>query len=233
MLFKKFPKGTKKSGWRVRLPTTCQARERSFPHRNRIRGEEHRLPTRAGQVPTVLLSRKRAAAATVARRIGILENETLAHERFLVLECGAVQVQKTLRVNEEARAKFLEDLVAVARLGIQLHGIGETGTAATLHANAQAADIGRHAFHFKQRADFLRGAFGKVDFRDARTCDFCCHDQMLQKNLSTFTRAKQGRSPPRQAPASAKLAGCGLSATPFRGPGLRRRAFSSSRRWRP
>src|ERR1700694_735432 len=26
LLFKKSPEGTKKSGWRVRLPTTCQAR---------------------------------------------------------------------------------------------------------------------------------------------------------------------------------------------------------------
>src|SRR6266436_4903423 len=99
-----------------------------FPHRNRIRREEHRLKS-------VLLGRKRAAAAAVARRIGILENEPLAHERLFVLEGGAVQVQKTFWVNEEARTEFLEDLVAVACLGVQPHGIREAGAAAALHAH--------------------------------------------------------------------------------------------------
>src|SRR6266436_6895637 len=139
-----------------------------FPHRNRIRREEHRLKS-------VLLGRKRAAAAAVARRVGILENEPLAHECLFVLEGSSVQVQNTLRVNEEARAKFLEDLVAVAGLGVQPHSIGETGTAATLHADAQAADIGRHTFFFEQHTDFPGGALRKVDLRDVRTCDFCCH----------------------------------------------------------
>src|SRR6266852_3240699 len=120
-----------------------------FPHRNRIRREEHRLKS-------VPLGRKRAAAAAVARRVGILEDESLAHQRLFVLERSAVQIQKTFLVDEEARAEFFEDFVAIAGLGVQPHGIGEAGTAAALHAYAQAADIGRHAVLFEQRAYFPR-----------------------------------------------------------------------------
>src|SRR5260370_2802736 len=139
-----------------------------YPCYNRVSSEVHRLKS-------VLLGRKRAAAAAVARRVGILEDESLAHERLFVLERSAVQIQKTFRVDEEARAELLENLVAVASLRVQPHGIGEAGTAAALHPYAQAADIGRHAVLFEQRADFPRGAFGQVDFRDVWACDFCCH----------------------------------------------------------
>src|SRR6266436_2322152 len=197
-----------------------------FPHRNRIRREEHRLKS-------VPLGRKRAAAATVARRIGILEDEPLAHQRLFVLERRAVQIQETFRIDEEARAEFLENLVAVAGLRVQPHGIGEAGATAALNANAQAANIGRHTFLCKQCADFQRGPLGEVDFRDVWTCYFCCHDQMLQMPLC-FYRAKQERSKQRHYKGGAS--NCHrtkLSATPFRGPGLRRRVFSSSRRWPP
>src|SRR5712664_728748 len=108
-----------------------------FPHRNRIRREEHRLKS-------VPLGRKRAAAAAVARRVGILENESLAHQRLFVLERRAVQIQKTFRVDEEARAEFLEDFFAVACLVVEAHSIREAGAAAALHAYAQAALFGRN-----------------------------------------------------------------------------------------
>src|SRR6266403_5990728 len=66
----------------------------------------------------VLLGRKGAAAAAVARCVGILENESLAHQRLFIFERRAVQVQKTLRVNEEARTEFLKNFIAVARLRV-------------------------------------------------------------------------------------------------------------------
>src|SRR5437762_12083846 len=72
---------------------------------------------------------ERAAAAAIPRRIGILENESLAHQCLLVLQGRAVQVKKTFRVDKDARAKLLENLVPVARLGVQAHGIRKSGTA--------------------------------------------------------------------------------------------------------
>src|SRR5258708_7471142 len=128
----------------------------------------------------VLLSRKGATAAAVARRVGILEDESLAHQRLFVFESGSVQKQKTFRVNEGARAEFLEDLVAAACLGVKAHGIRETGAATALHAYAQATLFGRNAILFEQLANFLRGALGEVDFRDVWACDFRCHFQLLQ-----------------------------------------------------
>src|SRR5438876_9348812 len=145
-----------------------------FPRRNQFNEKPNQSKTKEHRLkPVLLLGRKRAAAAAVARRVGILENESLAHQRFFVLERRAVQIEETLRINEDACAKFLEDLVAVAGLGVQPHGIGEAGAAATLHAHAQAADIRRYTFLFKQRADFLSGALGEVDLCDTGDSPLC------------------------------------------------------------
>src|SRR5256885_14015081 len=147
-----------------------------FPRRNQFNEKPNQSKTKEDRLkPVLLLGRKGAAAAAVARRVGILENESLAHQRFFVLERRAVQIQETFRIDEDARAKFLKDFVAVASLRVQPLGIGKTGAAAALHAHAQAADFGRHTFLFKQRADFESGALSEVDLRDAWTCDFCCH----------------------------------------------------------
>src|SRR6266436_1744145 len=159
MLSKKSPEGTKKSGWRVRLPTTCQTRLVVPPPEPIQQRRRHQKPNKEDRLkPVLLLRRKGAAAAAVARGIGILENESLAHQRLFVLERSAVQIQKTFRVDEDTRAELFEDFVAVAGVGIQPHGIGEAGTAPALHAYAQAADIWRHAVLFEQRAYFPRGA---------------------------------------------------------------------------
>src|SRR5438876_9470181 len=175
MLFKKSPEGTKKVAggcgcqplvklaWLFPPPEPIQRKTKP------IKDKEDRLK------PVLLLGRKGAAAAAVARRVGILEDESLAHQRLFVLERRAVQIQEAFGVDEESRAEFLKDFVAVASLGVQPHGIGEAGAAAALHAHAQAPDIGRHTFLFKQRADFESGALSEVDLRDVWTCDFCCH----------------------------------------------------------
>src|SRR5438552_13540424 len=147
-----------------------------FPRRNQFNEKPNQSKTKEDRLkPVLLLGRKGAAAAAVARRVGILEDESLAHQRLFVLERRAVQIQEAFGVDEEARAEFLKDFVAVASLGVQPHGIGEAGAAAALNAHAQAPDIGRHTFLFKQRADFESGALSEVDLRDVWTCDFCCH----------------------------------------------------------
>src|ERR1051325_10676574 len=118
----------KKSGWRARLPTTCP--HQSAPHLN---GEQLK--------PIPLLRRKRAAAAAIARRIGILEDKSLAHERLFVLQRRAIQIQKTFRVHENARAVLLESFVAAPRLRTRAHRVKKAGAAATLHTDAQPADL--------------------------------------------------------------------------------------------
>src|ERR1700745_597889 len=72
-----------------------------------------------GQSACATLRRKRAAAAATPRRVGILENKSLAHERLFVLQRRAIQVQKTFRVHKNTCAELLDNLVAVARLRIQ------------------------------------------------------------------------------------------------------------------
>ena len=48
---------------------------------------------------------------------------------------------------------FFKNFVAVARLGVEAHGVGQTGAAAALHADAQAALVGGDTVFFEQRAD--------------------------------------------------------------------------------
>jgi hypothetical protein len=72
---------------------------------------------------------------------------------------------------------FFEDLVAVASLRVESHGVGQAGATAALNADAQAALFGRNTILFEQRADFLRGTLGQVDFRDIRTYDVSSHDE--------------------------------------------------------
>src|SRR6266702_1443334 len=147
-----------------------------LPRRNEVKSKEHRLKS-------VLLGCKGAAAAAVPRRVRILKDESLAHECLFVLERRAVQVQKTFRVHEDARAVLLKNLVAVARLCVKPHGVGQTRAPAALHANAQAAPFGRDAFLFEQRADLPRSALGQVDLRDVRANDICCHALRLRTQV--------------------------------------------------
>src|SRR5258708_34684603 len=78
----------------------------------------------------VPLRRERAAAAAIPRGIGILKDESLAYQCLFVFERRAVQIQKTLRVHENARAVLFENFVAVPRLCIEAHGIRQSGAAA-------------------------------------------------------------------------------------------------------
>src|SRR5579864_8012264 len=126
------------------------------------------------------LRRKGAAAAAVSGGVGILKHETLAHQRFFVFERGAIQIKETFWIDEETRAEFLENFVAVAGLCIEAHGVGQARAAAALYADAQSALFGRNAFLFEEFADLFRGSLAQRDFCDCRIGDFCCHKQMLQ-----------------------------------------------------
>src|SRR5260370_12377209 len=100
-----------------------------FPRRNQFNEKPKQSKTKKDRLKPVPLGRKRAAAAAVARRVRILENESLAHQRLFVLDSPAVQVQKTFLVNEQARAPFLEDFVAASTLAVQSHPLSDPRTA--------------------------------------------------------------------------------------------------------
>src|SRR5712692_4799390 len=107
MLSKKSPEGTTQLAGRC----GCQPLVRRawfYPPPEPIQQRRrHQKPNKGDRLkPVLLLRRKRAAAAAVARRVGILEDESLAHQRLFVLERRAVQEQKTFRVNENTCAEF-------------------------------------------------------------------------------------------------------------------------------
>ncbi len=78
--------------------------------------------------------------------MGIHKNEPLLHQRFLVVEDHAVQVDKRLGIDEHANIAKLKDPVAVAWLRIEPDVIAQSGTPPALHAQAQSTLFGRNAF---------------------------------------------------------------------------------------
>src|SRR3989454_6414426 len=135
--------GRKKSGWRARLPTTRRCR--SSACLGRCPPKENRRPETTGDKPKCLsrcLRGKRTATAATARRVGILEDESLAHQVFLPLQRGVVEIEVTLGVHKQPRAMLLEDFVAVARLRLEPHRVGQARAAAALHTYAKPAGFG-------------------------------------------------------------------------------------------
>src|SRR5207245_11551183 len=82
------------------------------------------------------LRRERAATTTAARGLGVLEDEPGFYQGLQIVESGVVQVEVALRVDKQASAVLLKHLVAAARLRVQAHCVGQSGTAATLNADA-------------------------------------------------------------------------------------------------
>src|SRR5208282_6211088 len=93
----------KKSGWRMRWPTTCETESAPIGH-----GRKSMLPLR----------RKGTAAAATPRGVWIHENETLPHKSLFVVQSRAIEIQEALGVHKKPRTKFLKHLVAVACLGV-------------------------------------------------------------------------------------------------------------------
>src|SRR5258708_13165923 len=99
--------GNKKSGWGCGCQPLVWIRlHRAWP---------------GDRLKPALLGRERAAAAAIARGVGILEHESLAHQRLFVLERRAIQAQQAFRVNEDARAFFPEIFAPTARLPTHTH----------------------------------------------------------------------------------------------------------------
>src|ERR1700752_1447372 len=102
--------------------------------------------------------RERSSTTTRLRGLGIHEDESLLHQRFLIIQDHAVQINERLRVDEHAHVVELKDAIAFARLRVETDVIAETRTATTLHAKAQSALLGRNAF-LGHRAAYLNQGF--------------------------------------------------------------------------
>src|SRR3989442_8974579 len=100
------------------------------------------------------LRRERAATTTTARGLGVLEDESGLYQGLQIVESGVVQVEVALRVDKQASAVLLKHLVAAARLRVQAHCVGQSGTAATLHADAEPAGLGGHTLLLPPFAHF-------------------------------------------------------------------------------
>src|SRR5712692_335370 len=151
------PPPDKKSGWRGPQPTTpCAQMEPTRPQR----------PPRG----VCRLRRERAATTTTARGLRVLEDKPGLHQGLQIVESGVVQVEVALRVDKQASAVLLKHLVAAARLRVQAHCVGQSGTAATLHADAEPAGLRGHTLLRHQFANFARGFFRQMDHKLIR-CD--------------------------------------------------------------
>src|SRR5579864_1880562 len=105
--------------------------------RRRLRGRvarAHTINTASGG--------ERSAAAARLRRLRIHEYEALLHQRFLIIQDHAVQVDERLGIDKDSHITELEDAVALARLRIETDVVAQAGTSSALHAEAQAALLG-------------------------------------------------------------------------------------------
>jgi len=122
-------------------------------------------PRLAGdRLKPALLGRERAAAAAIARGVGILEHESLAHQRLFVLERRAIQVQQAFRVNEDARAVFLEILSRSRALVSRRMAYDRPEQPPPCTPTRRPPCSGDTPSFFEQGADLLRGALGQVIF---------------------------------------------------------------------
>src|SRR3954471_4158243 len=67
-----------------------------------------------------MLCRERGSATAGLLCVRVDEHEALLHERFLIIERQAGEIDERLRVNEDADIAELEDAVALARLRVEL-----------------------------------------------------------------------------------------------------------------
>src|SRR5579863_1188277 len=106
---------------------------------------------------------ERSSAAAGLRRLRVYEYESLLHQRFLVIQDHAVQVDERFRIDKDADIAELKNAVAFARLRIEADVIAQAGTSAALHTKAQAALLGRNAFLGHRDADFRDRLLGDRD----------------------------------------------------------------------
>src|SRR5215470_17628191 len=87
---------------------------------------------------TLATGAERVAAAAGGRRVGVLDGEPAAHEVFLVVDLGALEVPHAHGVDDDLDAVRLEHLVLVGRL-VQHHAVAEARAAAALYVDPQPA----------------------------------------------------------------------------------------------
>src|SRR5437667_11998309 len=75
--------------------------------------------------------------------VGVLDREAAAHQVFLVVDLGALEVAQAHGVHDDLDAFRLEDLVALGLL-VEDHAVGEAGAPPALDVDAKAArgDVG-------------------------------------------------------------------------------------------
>ena len=106
------------------------------------------------------LNGKRCPATAGMFRLGVLDDEGVLHQRFLVIERHLVEEGEALGVNEYLDAAELENVVARARFALELDGVGQPVAASAAHAQAQAANVGLLLDHL---ANSLDGALGQLN----------------------------------------------------------------------
>src|SRR6266481_2555360 len=113
--------------------------------------------------PEEFLGSEGTSAAATTRRLRILEDKTLLHQILEVVERRVVEVEVALGIDKNARAIFLEHLVAIARFRIEPHRVRKPRTTPALHTHAQPAGFSGDAIFLQQLADFRSRFFGNVN----------------------------------------------------------------------
>src|ERR1700761_6773237 len=109
-----------------------------------------------------LCGKGRSAAARF-RRVGIDEVEALPHQRLLIVEDHAVQVDKGLGIDKDADIAELVDAIPLPRLRVETDVIGKPGATAARDAKTQTTLGGRNALLGHGDANALNRALGHLD----------------------------------------------------------------------
>src|ERR1700730_7116059 len=104
-------------------------------------------------------SREGRTAAAGARRVRIDEVESLPDQRFLEVQRHAVKIDERLGIDKDAHAVEFEDAIALTRMAVELHDIGQAGTSSAGYAETKTAFLSRDAFLGHRNANALDCAF--------------------------------------------------------------------------
>jgi hypothetical protein len=116
--------------------------------------------------------------------VGVDEVEALAHQRLLVVEDHAVEVDEALGVDEDADGRGVGeggvkvslgegvDAVALAGLGVELDVVAEAGATAAGDAHSEASGVGGDVLLGHGDANALQRAQRNLDALGARAFPF-------------------------------------------------------------
>src|SRR5215831_4720370 len=157
---------------RASTPTASRSSlEPASPGRLELGGDD-RAKGGPGRPVTRSSGRKRGSATAGLRRLRVHENEALLHQRLLVVEGHAVQINERLGIDKHPYVAELKNPITFPRLRVEADVVAEARTTAALDAKTQTAQLGRNAL-FDHRAtdlgdglvrhrDSLRGGGGRV-----------------------------------------------------------------------